>query len=176
MAGGLAACQGQPDPRQTGFQVDRDNVSAQYDPSSGRLRRLTVDRDRDGFVETVSIWDGSQLLRIEVDTDEDGIVDRWEHYDGTPPVMVSIGGSTRNDGVEDMWSYPSADGRYVARIETDTTRDARVDKWEEYDAPRAPEAPPVLRAVGLDPGGLGHPTRWVRYHPDGSFDRVETVP
>lgn len=166
----FAACNTPPDPRRTNFRVERDNVAAQYDEKTGRLRRMDVDRDRNGTFETVSIWDGARLVRIEVDQDENGVVDRWEHYEGTPPVMTKIGSSTRNDGVEDMWVFVSPDGSYAARAEYDTTRDGRVDKWEEYDPPAAPGGAPVLRAVGSDPDGTGRPTRWVRYHPDGSVD------
>lgn len=166
------ACAPYDDPRRTSFQVSKDNVTAKYDPRSGKLRRVELDRDKNGTFETVSVWDGVRLLQIEVDGNGDGIVDRWEHYDGQPPVMTHVGSSSRNDGVEDMWLFNASGGGYVARIERDGDRNGQVDKWEEYDAPATPNGAPVLRRVGMDPSGTGKPTHWLAYKPDGSVQPV----
>jgi len=153
------------------LQLDKDNVAADYDPASGKLRRLDVDRDRNGTKETVSVWDGSRLLRIEIDTNEDGIVDRWEHYDGASTI-ARVGSSSLNDGVEDLWLFSSADGSFVSRIERDVNRDGAVDKWEEYNMPVLPGGPPVLVRVGMDPAGTGKATHWMVYRADGSLERT----
>ena len=115
--------------------VDRGNVKAQYDPKSGRLKRLEVDTNKNGVIDAWTYQDGTRIDRIEIDKDENGKIDRWEHYvDGK---LARVGTSTRGDGVEDEWAFQRADGS-LERVETDTDRDGRVDKWETFDAPPAP--------------------------------------
>ena len=160
----LWACQSPPDPDQAKY------AKAQYDPKSGRLKRLEVDTNKNGKIDTWSYMDAARIERIEIDRDEDGKIDRWEHY--TEGKLTSVGSSTRGDGVEDEWAYEAPAG-YLARIETDTDRDGKIDKWQVYDPPPAPGRPPVLRSVSLDPDHAGHPTLRLLYKPDGSFDRTE---
>jgi hypothetical protein len=47
---------------------------------SGRLTRLTYDRNGDGKIDTWGYMDGSRVLRIEVDDNGDGQIDRWEYH------------------------------------------------------------------------------------------------
>jgi len=166
-----AACDSTPDPRTTNFQVKRGNVTAQYDDKSGRLKRLEVDTNKNGVVDTWTFMDGTRIDRIEIDKDENGKIDRWEHYqDGK---LASVGTSTRGDGIEDERAYQSASG-HLERIETDTDRDGKIDKWATYELPH-PGAAPVLRAVAMDPDASGRPTRRLIYAADGRFERVETL-
>jgi hypothetical protein len=175
LAGVVAgACHPPPeDPRRTGFRLEREGAAAQYDEQTGRLTRLELDTTRDGRIDTVTYMDGTRVERIEIDRDGDGLVDRWEYYDGGT-TLVRVGTSSLGDGRVDEWSYPDVSG-HLSRIERDTTRDGRVDKWEHYEPPLVPGGPPVLRVVELDVEGIGRPTRRLRYHADGSFDRVEEV-
>ncbi len=171
----LAGCSQPPDPRRTNFQVAKDNVTANYDPKTGRLRRIEVDQDRNGTYETVSIWDGNQLKVIEIDTNDDKLVDRWEHYENVPPVMTKIGTSSQRDASEDVWTYLAADGKSIKTVERDTNRDGRADKWEEFGPPLPPNGGPVLRRVGYDQAGTGKATLWLYYGPNGQFERTEAV-
>ena len=68
-----------------------------------------------------------------------------------------MGTSSRGDGVEDEWAFPGPDGA-LDRVEADTDRDGKVDKWENYQASAKPGAPPVLRSVSTDPDSSGRPT------------------
>jgi hypothetical protein len=166
----LCACQSEPDPRKTNFVVDKGNVKARYDPGSGALKKLEVDTNKNGRIDSYTYMDGTRIDRIEIDRDEDGKIDRWEHYkDGN---LASVGTSTRGDGVEDEWAYQNAGGALV-RVETDTDRDGKIDKWQAFDPPATPGGPPVLRSVGMDEGHTGGPTLRMLYHPDGSFDHTE---
>jgi len=168
----VVACNPAPDPRQTKFRVQRDNVTAQYDEKTGRLKRLAVDTNKNGKPDAWATMDAARIERIEIDRNEDGIIDRWEYYaDGK---LVRVGTSTRGDGVEDEWAYPTADGT-IARVETDTNRDGRVDKWDIYEPSPVPGAKSYLHIVALDPGGSGRPTRRLFYRPDGSFERQEII-
>ena len=88
------------------------------------------------------------------------------------------------DGLEDSWSFPDAAGA-VARIESSTNRDGRVDRiehfegvalvrveedtdadgaidqWTTYDHGR-------LTRVAFDPGHTGSPTQALVYAADGT--------
>jgi len=166
----LAACESAPDPRLTNFKIDKGNVKAEYDDKSGHLKRLEVDTNKNGKIDTWTYMDGTRIDRIEIDKNEDGKIDRWEHYvDGK---LASVGTSTRGDGVEDEWAYQAPDGS-LQRVETDTDRDGKVDKWETFDPPAKPGGAAVLRMVGLDPDHTGHPTLKLYYRADGSFERSE---
>jgi len=165
-----SACQSRTDPRQTNFIVDRPGVKAQYDSKSGHLKRLEVDTNKNGRIDTWSYMDGARFDLIEIDRDENGKIDRWEHY--AEGKLASVGTSTRGDGVEDEWAYPGAGG-YVERIETDTDRNGKIDKWQAYDKPLIPGGAPVLRSVSTEPDASGRPTLRLYYRADGSFERTE---
>jgi len=166
----VCACSSDPDPRKTGFVVDKGSVKAHYDPKSGRLRKLEEDTNKNGRLDTWTYMDGTRVDRIEIDRDEDGKIDRWEHY--TDGKLTSVGISTRGDGVEDQWAYQAAAG-YLERVETDTDRDGRVDKWETYDPPPAPGRPSRLRSVAFDENHTGHPSLRLWYTADGNLERAE---
>lgn len=171
-AGLLLGCHGRPDPRQTNFEIKSGNVTANYDNKTGHLKKLSMDLDKNGVIDTWTYMDGTRIDRIEMDKNEDGKIDRWEHYaDGK---LTSIGTSTRGDGVEDQWTYQTAQG-LLDRVETDTDRDGKIDKWERYEASPEPGRPPVLRVVESEPDASGHPMLRLLYRPDGSFDRAEKL-
>jgi hypothetical protein len=168
----VSACQAPPDPRKTNFIVDKGSVKAEYDPNSGRLKRLEVDTDKNGKIDSWTYMDGARIDRIDIDRNEDGKIDRWEHYSGGK--LTSVGTSTRGDGVEDEWAYQGAGG-VLDRIETDTDRDGHVDKWQVYQPAPVAGQPPVLRSVSSDPGHTGHPTERLLYRADGSFEGSENL-
>ena len=60
---------------------------------SGRLTRLTYDRNGDGKIDTFGYMDGSRVVRIEVDENGDGKIDRWE-YHADPKGSNGSAGST----------------------------------------------------------------------------------
>jgi hypothetical protein len=167
-----AACEAPPDPRRTNFEIKKDNVSAKYDPKTGKLQKIDLDRDKNGKVETFSYWDGTRLDRIEIDSDENGTIDRWEHYENG--AMVSVGGSSLGDGVEDTWSYRDAEG-LLSRVDSDTDRDGVVDKRELFVPRPGTPGGRVLSVVELEIDKSGHPARRLHYKTDGNFERVEVL-
>jgi len=167
------ACDTRPDPRRTNFRVERDNVVAQYDDKTGRLKRLEVDTNKDGKTDTWTYTEGTRIERIEVDRNGDGTIDRWEYY-GAKNILEKIGTSTRGDDVADEWAFPRADGS-LERVETDTDRDGRIDKWEAFDAPTTSGGQAVLRSVAFDTAKRGQPTQRIYYRADGSFERSEHI-
>jgi len=57
-----------------------DRVKPSYDVQTGRLERITYDRNGDGRVDATTFMDGSAVVRAELDENFDGTIDRWEHY------------------------------------------------------------------------------------------------
>jgi hypothetical protein len=166
------ACEAPPDPRRTNFRVERDNVAAQYDDKTGRLKRLEVDTNKDGAFDTWTYAEGTRIERIEIDRDFDSVIDRWEYY--TDNRLSRVGTSSRGDGVVDEWAYSDESG-VLQRVEADADRDGQVDKWETFAPPIEPGGRPVLHIVEFDTAKRGKPTQRLFYRPDGSLERVERL-
>jgi hypothetical protein len=165
----------------------RKHITPEYDKTTGKLKLLKYDANKNGVVDTWSYMDAARIVRIEIDTNEDGKIDRWEYY-GEDRKLEKVGFSRLEDGKEDAWSYAAADGS-IDRIEVSTRRDGKVtrvehykanalvaaeedgdqdgrmDKWETYDGPR-------LASVAFDTQHRGTPDRRLIYTADGSV-RVE---
>ena len=167
------ACSTPPDPRRTNFEVKTKDLYAKYDPKTGRLKKVDIDQDKNGKLDTFSYWDGTRLDRIEIDRDEDGRIDRWEHYDDKNK-LTRIGSSNKDDQVEDTWSYPDAQGLLI-RVEADLDRDGVLDKREIFEpSPGAPDGR-ILAKVELEFDGSGRPGLRIHYGPDGSFLKSEVL-
>jgi hypothetical protein len=189
----LAACSAPP-------SSPRDTIVAQYDPESGRLKRIEFDTTQNGRNDAVGIMDGTHVERIEVDEDEDGTVDRWEFY-SVDRRLERVGFSRQHNGVMDSIAFFAMDGamkriemstrgdghfnrteyyegELLARVEEDTNGDGRTDKWETYavDAhPAAGKSPSIVMAA-FDDAFRGTPNRRFLYSPQGTVLRVETDP
>ena len=90
------------------------NVRPTYDPTTGRLTKLSADANGNGVPDTWGYMDGPVVVRVEVDEDEDGRIDRWEYHH--PPVSPD---RARPD-------------QTLERIERSTRRDGRVSRWEYF--------------------------------------------
>jgi hypothetical protein len=167
------ACSTPPDPRHTNFEIRGEQGVANYDPKTGRLKRLDYDANKNGRLDSFSFWDASRVIRIEMDQDEDGKIDRWEYYDEHNKIE-RVASSSRDDEVQDTWAYPDASG-FLARVETDSDRDGVINKREMFvPRPGAPDQR-VLSAVEYEFDNTGTPGRRLHYRPDGSFDRSEVL-
>jgi hypothetical protein len=178
-----------------------DRPVADYDPSTGRLRRIVFDANKNGKNDAVSYMDGTRIIRVELDLDENGKVERWDFYksDGT---LDKVGLASRNDGVMDSQAYYTVsgvlarievstkrDGRFdrtefyehnvLVRSQDDTDGDGRPDKWDDY-APRpnhaAGEPAYTITATAFDDSRSGRPERRFVYAPNGTVARVEFDP
>jgi hypothetical protein len=174
---------------------------AEYDPATGRLRRLAYDANRNGRNDAVSIMDGTRILRIELDLDENGKVDRWDFY-REDRTLDKVGLSRLNDGVMDSQAFYGADGTLqrievstgrdgrfnrvefyeagaLVRSEEDASGDGRPDKWETYRPnPGAPAGEPAyaIASAAFDDTGRGTPQRRFVYGHKGQIARVEVDP
>jgi len=75
----------------------KQDVQSQYD-QTGRLTRLTYDRDHDGKIDTWGFMDGARVVRVEVDENGDGKVDRWEYHKEVPADSTGSSGATGSMG------------------------------------------------------------------------------
>ena len=100
-----------------------------YDATTGKLKELTYDANRDGRVDTWTSMDGTKPLLSRIDRNEDGKIDRWEYYDDAG-ALVKVGFSRKDDGQVDAWAFSGSTGQ-VERVEFSSTgSDARIDRRE----------------------------------------------
>jgi hypothetical protein len=157
---------------------EKPEIEVEYDERTGRLSRLTINKQSDGKPNIVGDIQESKFVKIEVDSNEDGKTDRWEYY-GADEKLSRVGVSRANDGIEDAWVF-RADNGAIARIEVSTKRngkanrtefyengvlakaaedanlDGLIDKWEQYESG-------VLVSASFDTTNSGHPTTTVDY-------------
>jgi hypothetical protein len=153
-------------------------VQPTYNKDSGRLERISYDRNHDSRMDAWLVMDATRVVRAELDEDFDGAVDRWEYYgdqavpaaaaptDGLAPrgALVRAEQATRGDGkINRRESYENGQ---LSTVEEDTTGDGKVDKWETWSGG-------ALRVMALDTKGTGKPDRRLVYSADGSSPRLE---
>ena len=164
----------------------KTDVKSEYD-ETGRLTRLTFDRNGDGKIDTWGYMDGSRVVRVEVDEDGDGKVDTWEYHkdpkestasrssagsthpseSGGDPTLERIDRATKHDGKISRREY--FENGTLTRVEEDTDGNGTFDKWETYSNGS-------LASMAIDTKGRGTPDRRLIYLPDGTLSRIETDP
>ena len=76
-----AGCQGPTRP------AGAEGVVPTYNASTGRLERISYDRNKDGKADAWLRMDGTRATSAELDENYDGAVDRWEFFsDAAAPV------------------------------------------------------------------------------------------
>jgi hypothetical protein len=141
----------------------KQTTRATYDQTTGRLKELTHDANKNGRIDTWTDMDGTRPLRSRIDRDEDGKLDRWEYYDDKGQ-LAKVGFSRANDGTPDAWAFSGPDGK-VVRVEVSSARDERkIDRWERYDpATAGADGMGALIAAEEDVNGDGKPDKWETY-------------
>jgi hypothetical protein len=133
----------------------KETTKATYDKTTGKLKELTYDSNKDGRIDTWTEMDGAKPVRTRIDRNEDGKLDRWEYYDDKG-LLQKVGFSRKDDGKPDAWAYSGAGGG-VERIEISSTGDEhKIDRWEHYD-------PSGLTGAEEDTNGDGKPDKWETY-------------
>lgn len=141
----------------------KQTTRATYDQSTGRLKELTYDANKNGRIDTWTDMDGTRPIRARIDRNEDGKLDRWEYYDDKGQ-LAKVGFSRSDDGKPDAWAYPGPDGRIV-RIEISSVKDeAKIDRWERYEPKgAAPDTVGALLEADEDTDHDGRPDKWETY-------------
>lgn len=150
-----------------------DRLQTEYD-DSGKLTRLTYDRDGDGKTDAWGFMDGSRVVRVEVDENGDGTPDTWEYHSATVAGGRAAGGTDRTvQRVERATQFDGRvtrreyfDGGVLTRVQEDTDGDGKDDKWETY-------VNGALATMALDTSGRGTPDRRFVYAADGELLRIE---
>ena len=157
---GAAVTAGCSDPDQERL---KQTTKATYDQTTGRLKELTYDANKNGRIDTWTEMDGTRPLRARIDRNEDGKLDRWEYYDDKGQ-LAKVGFSRPDDGRPDAWAFSGADGKIV-RIEISSVKDEkRIDRWERYEPKGAtPDGVGALLQADEDTSGDGKPDKWETY-------------
>ena len=162
-----------------------------YDKTTGKLKRLTHDMNKNGKIDTWVEMNGPLPVSAKSDLNEDGKLDRWEYYSDQGK-LIKVGFSRTDAGTPDAWAFNGPDGRiqrmeisslgddskidrvefYVAdvlvRAEDDTDHDGTVDKWSTYEDG-------ALKTAAFDENRDGKPDRRLTY--DGAdLLTIETEP
>jgi hypothetical protein len=152
--------------------VAREAVVPSYNAQTGRLEKISYDRDKNGKPDAWLFMDGPKVTRAELDENDDSVVDRWEHYRTDVPAtsgpiprgeLVRAEQDTRFDGKVSRWEKYV--GGRLATVEEDVSGDGRPDKWETWSAG-------TLSEVALDTKGRGKPDRRIVYPADGSAPQM----
>ena len=165
---GSTACRHTPAP------AGSADIVPEYNPETGRLERISYDRNTDGKPDAWLFMNGTAAQRAELDDNHDGAVDRWEYYESAATaaaapdsmprgVLVRAEQSVRFDGKVSRWERYA--GGQLVSVEEDTSGDGTPDKWETW-------SDGSLKSVALDTKGAGKPDRQIVYAADGSAPRL----
>lgn len=133
--------------READLNGDGTKDVVRYYNDEGRPLREESDRNFDGTMDEVTVFENGRIVRQEMDTSGDGRVDMkvfWEdgHPERTERDMAAR--STATQWQPDRWEY-FEQGRMV-RMGTDLDGDGNVDRWDrdqefqdQLDAQRARE-------------------------------------
>ena len=155
--------------READLNGDGTKDVVRYYNDEGRPLREESDRDFDGAIDTITVFQNGRVVRTELDENHDGQVDAKIFYDadgGTIRTERDIAGrSTPSEWHPDRWEY-FADGR-VVRMGTDVDGDGRVDRWDrggvdDADGSAAsaetPASEPAASPAGTGDAGADRPS------------------
>jgi hypothetical protein len=127
--------------RETDVNADGTKDVVRYYTDEGQPLREEADRNLDGRMDEVTIFQQGQILRQEFDTTGNGVVDTKIFFDNGQPLRAErdmAGRSTPEKWHADRWEYYE-EGR-VVRMGTDLDGDGKVDRWDRDERSRPPAA------------------------------------
>ncbi len=117
--------------RETDVNGDGKKDVIRYYDDEGRSLREEADRNFDGHMDQLVIYENGQIVREELDTNYDGKIDTKIFYEDGKPLRAErdlSGHSTATQWKPDRWEYYE-EGKMV-RMGTDLNGDGRVDRWD----------------------------------------------
>jgi hypothetical protein len=117
--------------RETDVNGDGKKDVIRYYDDDGRTLREESDRDFDGRMDLVLVFQDGKVVREELDENHDGKVDTKVFLDNGKPMRSERdlkGRSTPDQWHPDRWEYYEQ-GKMV-RMGTDLDGDSRVDRWD----------------------------------------------
>ena len=130
--------------RESDLNADGTKDVVRYYSEDGRPQREEADRNFDGKMDQVTVFQEGQILRQEFDTQGDGKVDTKVYFDQGKPLRAERdlqARSTPERWMPDRWEY-FEEGR-VVRMGTDLDGDGKVDRWDrDSNMRRGPDLGP----------------------------------
>jgi hypothetical protein len=127
--------------RESDLNADGAKDVIRYYSEEGRPLREEADRNFDGQMDEVTVFQEGQILRQEFDSQGDGKVDTKIFFDNGKPLRAERdlkARSTNEKWQPDRWEY-FEEGR-VVRMGTDVDGDGTVDRWDrDSSTRRAPD-------------------------------------
>ena len=128
----------------------RKDVVRYYD-DDGRSLREEADRNFDGKMDSITVYQNGEIVRTELDENYDGKIDTKIFFGQGKPQRAERdlkGRSTDTQWRPDRWEY--YEGGRMVRMGTDVDGDARVDHWDRDAAWK--KAQDADAASGAAPG------------------------
>jgi hypothetical protein len=117
--------------RESDLNADGNKDVIRYYSEDGRPLREEADRNFDGKMDQLTVFQEGQILRQEFDSQGDGKVDTKIYFDAGKPLRAERdlqARSTADRWQPDRWEYYE-EGR-VVRMGTDLDGDGKVDRWD----------------------------------------------
>jgi len=117
--------------RETDVNGDGKKDVIRYYDDEGRSLREEADRNFDGKMDQLLVYQNGQIAREELDGNYDGKIDTKIFYDGGKPQRAErdlSGHSTAAQWKPDRWEY--YEDNQMVRMGTDLDGDGRVDRWD----------------------------------------------
>jgi hypothetical protein len=117
--------------RESDLNSDGNKDVVRYYSEEGRPLREESDRNFDGRMDEITVFQEGQILRQEFDNTDDGKVDTKIFFDKGKALRAERdlnGRSTGERWQPDRWEYYE-EGRMV-RMGTDLDGDGKVDRWD----------------------------------------------
>lgn len=117
--------------RESDLNADGNKDVIRYYSDEGRPLREESDRNFDGRMDEITVFQEGQILRQEFDNTNDGKVDTKIYFDKGKALRAERDLNGRSSGERwqpDRWEY-FEDGRMV-RMGTDLDGDGKVDRWD----------------------------------------------
>ncbi len=117
--------------READLNGDGTKDVVRYYDNDGHPLREEADRNFDGRMDELTVFENGEILRQELDTNGNGKVDTKIFYQHGEPIRAErdmTGRSTASNWHPDRWEYYEH-GRLV-RMGTDVNGDGVVDRWD----------------------------------------------
>jgi hypothetical protein len=117
--------------RESDLNADGNKDVVRSYSEEGRPLREEADRNFDGRMDELTLFQEGQILRQEFDANNDGKIDTKIYFDNGKPLRTERDLTGRSGGERwqpDRWEY-FEEGR-VVRMGTDLDGDGKVDRWD----------------------------------------------
>jgi hypothetical protein len=117
--------------RESDLNADGNKDVVRSYSEEGRPLREEADRNFDGRMDELTLFQEGQILRQEFDANNDGKIDTKIYFDAGKPLRTErdlTGRSSSDRWQPDRWEY-FEEGR-VVRMGTDLDGDGKVDRWD----------------------------------------------